>query len=176
LLLLACIAACSTKAGEGGGVGSAGGVAVIPAIPSGAQNPLVIGVEDATVEQLATAAEVVISGEGLSMIQAATKDGVVETRMFDLGTIRGYAPDVAGIDPQERQVYYAFLSGKNPQGIMVTEIIGYYKPNPEMARTNAQYKEKLPTSHPGFAYQVRLQLLLKNELEKHEIAIIESGG
>ena len=167
LLGLVAAAACS----------STSGASRFPAVPENAKNPIVLGVEGATVEQVTKVAIRVVSDQGITMIEADTKAGIVETRRFDIGHKQGSMAD--GYPPDERLVFYVFAAGTNPQGIMVTEILGYYRPNPAMARTNPSYRELLPTNHPGYVYQLRLEAQLKDYLIKDGVKIVteaSSGG
>ena len=146
-----------------------------PDVPPNAQNPIVLAVEGATVPQLTEIATKVVANQGLTMLQADTLRGIVETEQFEIESKMGAAG--RGYPPAESVVFYVFASGVNPDTVMVTQIHAYYRPNPDRAQISRAYRVLVPTGHPGFVYALRLQGLLIQQLESDGVTITgQTGG
>jgi hypothetical protein len=166
LLVAVLVAACSSTS-------SSGQPDRVPRnipIPKDAKNPIVIAVDSsATVAQLTQAAEQTVSGQGIDMIEADRKRGIVETNRIN---ITAFVPGSQGMGAAESLVFYVFAAGKDSNGLMVIEILPYYQPNPAMAATEPNYRVLVPVEHPGYQYALRLEDRLKQNLAKQGIEVL----
>ncbi len=166
LLLALLVAACSSTSSSG----QSDRVPRNIPIPKDAKNPIVIAVDSsATVAQLTQAAEETVSGQGIDIIEADKKRGIVETKRIN---ITAFVPGSQGMGAAESFVFYVFAAGKNSNDLMVIDILSYYQPNPAMAATEPNYRVLVPVEHPAYQYALRLEDWLKQNLAKQGFEVL----